>query len=107
LRDLTLVTQRAKTGQLSPIDMSGATFVISNTGSLGESLFGTPIIKPPNVGILAFEAIKKRPVVNEYDQVVARPMMYLSLTADHRAVDGAEMIGFLSKVKETLEKVDM
>lgn len=105
VRDLYIQTQRAKTGQATALDMAGQTFVITNTGRWGGTLFGTPIINPPNVGILAFEAIQKRPVVAENDQIVARPMMYLALTADHRAVDGAEMVGFLGKVKEVLEHV--
>lgn len=104
-RDLYILTQRARTGLATALDMAGQTFVITNTGSFGGTLFGTPIINPPNVGILAFEEIKKRPVVDQYDQIVARPMMYLALTADHRAVDGRDMIGFLAKVKEILEQV--
>lgn len=104
-RDIHIQTQKAKAGLALPTDMAGQTFVITNTGRWGATLFGTPIIQPPNVGILAFEAIKKRPVVLEDDQIAVRPMMYLALTADHRAVDGAEMIGFMSKVKEALEQV--
>lgn len=106
-REAHQLTQRAKAEQLSSLEMSGQTFVISNTGSLGGTLFGTPVIKPPNIGALAFEEIKKRPVVLENDQIVARPMMYIALTADHRAVDGAEMIGFLNVVKNSLEQVRM
>lgn len=94
--------QRARAGLIGPADMD-STFVITNTGKYSQSLFGTPTIKPPNTGILAFESIIKRPVVVEGDQIAVRPMMYLALTADHRAVDGADMVGFLGKVKETLE----
>lgn len=104
-RAIHLQTQKARAGLVTPQDLSGHTFVITNTGRWGATLFGTPIIQPPNVGILAFEAIKKRPVVTEDDQLAIRPMMYLALTADHRAVDGAEMIGFLAKVKDALERV--
>ena len=94
--------QRARAGQIGPTEMD-STFVITNTGRYGQTLFGTPTIKPPNSGILAFESIIKRPVVAEGDRIVARPMMYLALTADHRVVDGADMTGFLAKVKESLE----
>ncbi|BAD39569.1 2-oxo acid dehydrogenase subunit E2 [Symbiobacterium thermophilum] len=104
-RAIHLQTQKARAGLLSPHELSGHTFVITNTGRYGATLFGTPIIQPPNVGILAFEAIQKRPVVVGDDQLAIRPMMYLALTADHRAVDGAEMIGFLATVKEALEQV--
>jgi len=106
-RDIHIQTQKAKAGLCTALDLSGQTFVITNTGRWAATLFGTPIVNPPNVGILAFEAIKKRPVALENDQITVRPMMYLSLTADHRAVDGAEMIGFLGKVKEALEQVRM
>lgn len=106
-RAIYVQTQKARAGRLTPQELAGQTFVITNTGRWGATLFGTPIIQPPNVGILAFEAIKKRPVVTEDDQLAIRPMMYLALTADHRAVDGAEMIGFLAKVKEALEQVAM
>ncbi|MEW8979452.1 MAG: 2-oxo acid dehydrogenase subunit E2 [Symbiobacterium sp.] len=106
-RDIYIQTQKARAGLATPQDLSGQTFVITNTGRWGGTLFGTPIIQPPNVGILAFEAIQKRPVVVENDQIAVRPMMYLALTADHRAVDGAEMIAFLNKVKESLEHVQM
>lgn len=98
-------TTKARSGTLTDPEMSSSTFLITNTGRFGQTLFGTPVIKPPNVGTLAFEAITKRPVVAANDQIVARPMMYLTLTADHRAVDGAEMVGFIGKVKESLENL--
>lgn len=106
-RIISIQSRRARAGQIALDEMSGQTFVITNTGTFGKSLFGTPTIKPPNVGILSFEAILKRPVVDENDQVVAKPMMYMALTADHRAVDGGDMIGFLGKVKEYLETLDL
>jgi pyruvate/2-oxoglutarate dehydrogenase complex dihydrolipoamide acyltransferase (E2) component len=102
--EIHVLGQRAKAGGIGPGDMN-CTFVITNTGKYARSLFGAPTIKPPNTGILAFEAITKRPVVTEDDRIVVRPMMYLALTADHRAVDGAEMTGFLGKVTETLENL--
>ncbi len=98
--EIEALAQQARSGRIAPID---ATFVITNTGRYGSTLFGTPTIKPPNTGILAFEAIKKRPVVTEGDRVEARPIMYLALTADHKAVDGGDMTTFVGKVKEILE----
>jgi 2-oxoglutarate dehydrogenase E2 component (dihydrolipoamide succinyltransferase) len=105
--DLHVQGQRARAGQIPLQEMSGHTFVITNTGTFGKTLFGTPTIKPPNVGILSFETIQKRPVVDEYDQIVVKPMMYMALSADHRAVDGADMIGFIGKVKEYLETLNL
>jgi pyruvate/2-oxoglutarate dehydrogenase complex dihydrolipoamide acyltransferase (E2) component len=105
-RDIYQRTQLARAGRLPDQEMSSSTFLITNTGRWGNYLFGTPVIKPPNVGSAGFEPIIKRPVVGPNDQIVARPMMYLSLSADHRAVDGAEMVGFLGKVKEVLENLD-
>ncbi|MGE5673353.1 MAG: 2-oxo acid dehydrogenase subunit E2 [Mycobacterium leprae] len=103
--ELYRISQLAPTGQLGAWEMANQTFIITNTGRFGVTLFGTPVIKPPNVGILAFEAIKKQPVVLDDDRIVVRPMMYVVLTADHRAVDGVEMMGFIGKVKESLEKL--
>lgn len=104
-REIFILSQKARMGILTAPEMANQTFVITNTGRWGQSLFGTPVIKPPNVGSLAFEAIVKRPVVVENDQIAVRPMMYIVLTADHRAVDGREMVGFLGKVKESLENL--
>lgn len=101
-RELHSIGERARTGQLT-LEMDDATFVMTNTGRYGTTLFGTPTIKPPNVGILAFESIQKRPVATADDRVEVRPMMYLSLTGDHRAVDGSDMAAFLGTVKQCLE----
>ncbi len=107
-RAIDLQTSRAKAGQLSPAEMAMQTCVISNTGSMGgESLFGTPVLLPTNTSSLAFETIRKRPVVLANDQIGIRPMMYLSLTADHRAVDGSDMVPFIGRIKEILERVDI
>lgn len=92
---------RAKDGTLTLEDLRGGTFTITNGGVFG-SLMSTPILNPPQVGILGLHAIKDRPVgVN--GQVVLRPMMYTALTYDHRIVDGAEAVRFLVKVKELIE----
>jgi 2-oxoisovalerate dehydrogenase E2 component (dihydrolipoyl transacylase) len=104
-KELRQIAQRAKAGKMMPMESNAATFCITNTGKYGATLFGTPTIKSPNVGVLAFEAIKKRPVVLENDEVVARPVMHLALTADHRAVDGQDMTQFITKVKEALENL--
>ena len=87
--------------KLSPDDLFGGTFTISNGGVFG-SLLSTPILNPPQSGILGMHKIQKRPVVCE-GQIVIRPMMFLALTYDHRIVDGRESIQFLLKVKELLE----
>ena len=93
--------KRADDGTLSLADLKGGTFTITNGGVFG-SLLSTPILNPPQVGILGLHAIKERPVgVN--GQVVLRPMMYTALTYDHRIVDGSEAVRFLVRVKELVE----
>jgi 2-oxoglutarate dehydrogenase E2 component (dihydrolipoamide succinyltransferase) len=93
--------KRADDGSLSLADLKGGTFTITNGGVFG-SLLSTPILNPPQVGILGLHAIKERPVgVN--GQVVLRPMMYTALTYDHRIVDGSEAVRFLVRVKELVE----
>ncbi len=93
--------KKAREGQLSMNDMSGGTFTISNGGVYG-SLMSSPILNPPQSGILGMHKIEKRPVVVD-DQIVIRPMMYLALSYDHRIVDGKEAVTFLVRVKECLE----
>lgn len=91
----------AREGKLSMEDMTGGTFTITNGGVFG-SLMATPIINPPQSGILGMHKIEERPVV-ENKQVVIRPMMYIALSYDHRIIDGAESVQFLVTVKEMLE----
>ena len=93
--------RRAEDGTLSLADLKGGTFTITNGGVFG-SLQSTPILNPPQVGILGLHAIKDRPVAIN-GQVVIRPMMYTALTYDHRIVDGSEAVRFLVKVKELIE----
>ena len=93
--------RRARDGKLSIEDMQGGTFTISNGGVYG-SLMSTPILNAPQSGILGMHRIEERPVVRG-GQVVARPMMYLALSYDHRVVDGKEAVTFLMRVKECLE----
>lgn len=92
---------RARDGKLTMEEMSGGTFTITNGGVFG-SLLATPIINPPQVGILGMHKIEERPVV-ENGQIVIRPMMYIALTYDHRIIDGKESVQFLVTVKELLE----
>ncbi len=92
---------KARDGQLSMADMSGGTFTISNGGVYG-SLMSSPILNPPQSGILGMHKIEKRAVVVN-DEIVIRPMMYLALSYDHRIVDGKEAVTFLVRVKECLE----
>jgi 2-oxoglutarate dehydrogenase E2 component (dihydrolipoamide succinyltransferase) len=91
----------AEDGTLSLADLKGGTFTITNGGVFG-SLLSTPIINPPQVGILGLHAIKDRAVAIN-GQVVIRPMMYVALTYDHRIVDGSEAVRFLVRVKELIE----
>jgi 2-oxoglutarate dehydrogenase E2 component (dihydrolipoamide succinyltransferase) len=93
--------RRANDGTLTLDDLRGGTFSITNGGVYG-SLMSTPILNPPQVGILGLHAIKERPVgVN--GQLVLRPMMYTALTYDHRIVDGAEAVRFLVRVRDLVE----
>ena len=82
-------------------DMEGGTFTITNGGVYG-SLMSTPIINPPQSGILGMHSIQQRPVALN-GEVVIRPMMYIALSYDHRIVDGAEAVGFLVRIKELIE----
>ncbi len=97
------LAEKARSGKLSPEDMSGSTFSVTNIGSIG-ALFSFPIINVPDAAILGIHSIQKRPVVDEHDQVVVRHMMYISLSFDHRLVDGAEAARFCKEVIRLLEK---
>ena len=93
--------KRAREGKLKPEDLEGGTFTITNGGVFG-SLFSTPIINPPQCGILGMHSIQERPMAVQ-GQVVVRPMMYLALTYDHRLVDGREAVLFLGRIKAVIE----
>ena len=91
--------KRAGDGTLTLDDLTGGTFTITNGGVFG-SLLSTPILNPPQVGILGLHKIQERPVASN-GQVVIRPMMYVALSYDHRIVDGREAVQFLVKIKES------
>ncbi|GAB4318444.1 MAG: 2-oxoglutarate dehydrogenase complex dihydrolipoyllysine-residue succinyltransferase [Candidatus Sumerlaeia bacterium] len=93
--------RRARDNRLTLDELKGGTFTISNGGVFG-SLLSTPIVNPPQVGVLGMHAIQDRPVARD-GQVVIRPMMYVALTYDHRIVDGREAVTFLRRIKECIE----
>src|SRR5688572_6297129 len=94
--------KRAKENKLKIEELTGGTFTISNGGVYG-SLMSTPIVNPPQSGILGMHAIQERPVVRD-GQIAIAPMMYVALTYDHRLVDGREAVSFLVRVKECIEQ---
>ena len=93
--------EKARSGKINPDDLMGGTFTISNGGVFG-SLMSTPILNPPQSGILGMHKIEQRPVVAD-GQIVIKPMMYIALSYDHRMVDGRESVSFLLKIKECVE----
>jgi 2-oxoglutarate dehydrogenase E2 component (dihydrolipoamide succinyltransferase) len=93
--------KKARENAIAVGDLQGGTFTITNGGVFG-SLLSTPILNPPQSGILGMHSIQKRPVVVD-DQVVVRPMMYLALSYDHRIIDGREAVSFLVRIKECVE----
>jgi 2-oxoglutarate dehydrogenase E2 component (dihydrolipoamide succinyltransferase) len=96
------LAKKAKENRITMDDLAGGTFTISNGGIYG-SLLSTPILNPPQSGILGLHKIEKRAVVGEGDAIVVRPMMYLALSYDHRIVDGREAVQFLVTVKNAIE----
>jgi len=93
--------KRANENTLKPEDLEGGTFTITNGGVFG-SMLSTPIVNPPQSAILGLHAIQDRPVIRD-GQIVARPMMYVALTYDHRIIDGREAVLFLHRIKDTIE----
>ena len=100
-KSIAFYSKKAKDGALAMEDMTGGSFTISNGGVFG-SLMGTPIINPPQSAILGMHATKMRPVVVD-GNIVARPMMYLALTYDHRLIDGREAVTFLKSIQNKIE----
>lgn len=95
---------KAKTGSFSLEDLAGGTFTITNGGVFG-SMLSTPILNPPQVGILGMHNITERPIVKD-GEIVAHPIMYVALTYDHRVVEGAQAVQFLRTIKESLESAE-
>lgn len=100
-KSIAALGEKARTGSLAIEDMDGGTFTISNGGVFG-SMFGTPIINPPQSAILGMHAIQQRAVVIN-NEIKIRPMMYICLTYDHRLIDGREAVTFLKKIKDGVE----
>jgi 2-oxoglutarate dehydrogenase E2 component (dihydrolipoamide succinyltransferase) len=101
--ELADLSQRARTGKIKVEELTGGTFTISNGGVYG-SLMSTPILNPPQSGILGMHKTEKRPVVvGPNDDIVVRPMMYVALSYDHRIVDGREAVLFLRRIKDCIE----
>ncbi len=100
-RDIKRLAIKAREGKITPDEMTGGTFTITNGGVFG-SMMSTPIINPPQSAILGMHNIVQRPIAID-GEVVIRPMMYLALSYDHRIIDGKESVSFLVKVKEMLE----
>ena len=101
-RNILSLSEKAKQGKITINDLQGGTFTISNGGIYG-SMLSTPILNPPQTGILGMHNIVERPVVVE-GNIVIRPIMYLALSYDHRIIDGKEAVSFLKTVKECLEE---
>ena len=101
-RNIFLLSEKAKKGKITINDLQGGTFTISNGGIYG-SMLSTPILNPPQTGILGMHNIVERPVAKE-GNVVIRPIMYLALSYDHRIIDGKEAVSFLKTIKECLEE---
>jgi 2-oxoglutarate dehydrogenase E2 component (dihydrolipoamide succinyltransferase) len=95
------LAKKARDGKLTPDDFADGTFTVSNGGVFG-SMMSTPILNPPQVGILGMHNVVERAVVRD-GQIVARPMMYVALSYDHRIIDGREAVGFLVRIKECVE----
>lgn len=105
-KEINEVAEKARTGKLSPEDMAGSTFSVTNIGSIG-ALFSFPIINVPDAAIMGIHSILKRPMVMENDEIKVRQMMYLSLSFDHRLVDGAEAARFCKEVIRLLQRPDL
>jgi 2-oxoglutarate dehydrogenase E2 component (dihydrolipoamide succinyltransferase) len=99
--EIARLAEKARKGTLTVADMTGGTFTVSNGGVYG-SLMSTPIINPPQSGILGMHRTEDRPVVRN-GEIVIRPMMYLALSYDHRIIDGRESVTFLKRIKESIE----
>ncbi|MFM8771861.1 MAG: 2-oxo acid dehydrogenase subunit E2, partial [Candidatus Kapaibacterium sp.] len=107
-RSMNDLANKARTKKLSPDDIAGGTITVTNVGSFG-SLFGTPVINQPQTAIVGIGAIQKRPVVRELDGedvIVVRSMVYISITYDHRVIDGALATQALAAMVRALESIN-
>ncbi len=104
-REIARLAGAARDGKLTPDDMTGGTYTISNNGSFG-TLFTTPIINQPQVAILSVDKIARKPVVLDGDEIAVRPIGVLAQSFDHRAVDGAYAAAFLNRLREIIETTD-
>ena len=101
-RNIFILSEKARTGKITINDLQGGTFTISNGGIYG-SMLSTPILNPPQTGILGMHNIVERPIAKD-GNIIIRPIMYLALSYDHRIIDGKEAVSFLKTVKECLEE---
>ena len=101
-QEIAALGKKARDGKLTMADLTGGTFTISNGGVYG-SLMSTPILNPPQSGILGMHKVQQRPMVMPDGSIAARPMMYLALSYDHRIIDGREAVSFLVRVKDGIE----
>ena len=101
-RSLGEMAMKAQDGSIGMEELTGGTFTITNGGIFG-SMMSTPILNQPQSAILGMHNIQKRPMVMD-DEIVARPMMYIALTYDHRIIDGKDSVQFLVAIKEALEE---
>ncbi|BCB02324.1 dihydrolipoamide acetyltransferase family protein [Bacillus sp. KH172YL63] len=98
------LTRKAIEGKLSMADIKGGTFTVSNVGPLDGSIGATPIINDPEVALVAFHKTKKRPMVNEKDEIVVRSMMNVSMSFDHRVADGGTAVKFTNRLRDLIEQ---
>ena len=104
-KEIARLANLARAGKIGIDDLAGGTFTISNGGIFG-SLLSTPILNPPQSGILGMHSIQQRPICLKDGSIVGRPMMYVALSYDHRLIDGRDAVTFLVRVKERLEEPD-
>jgi 2-oxoisovalerate dehydrogenase E2 component (dihydrolipoyl transacylase) len=103
-REMKELTRKAQENRLTVKEMTGGTFTVSNVGPLNGSIGATPIINEPETGLLAFHKTKKRPMVNENDEIVIRSMMNVSMSFDHRVADGGTAVRFTNRLRDLIEE---
>ncbi|MCC5803258.1 dihydrolipoamide acetyltransferase family protein [Rossellomorea vietnamensis] len=102
--EMKALTVKAQEGKLTMKEIKGGTFTVSNVGPLNGSIGATPIINEPEVALIAFHKTKKRPMVNEHDDIVVRSMMNVSMSFDHRVVDGGTAVTFTNRLRDLIEE---